>query len=283
MSLLEDQYIYDDQPQQINEPESVDVESSQEQTQESTEDNGDGQNSEGAEQNAEHPQNTQQKPKHSINERFRHYSASLKQKDAEIRALREQLNKPNVQQSPQQPEELPPDPNDPKFKTVEDYFTAKATYTARQVWKEQEAQRIAKEQEERAKAEMYKINQEWNRKLQQGQKEFADWDHVVENSPVSASDELAKEIMESEIGHKVAYHLAKNPDEVERLNRMPYNRMLKEFGKIEATLNVKATAPRLNKPPPPSGLKSTGQAGTTIDKSKIPMSEYYKLKMQGKI
>ena len=45
-------------------------------------------------------------------------------------------------------------------------------------------------------------------------------------------------ILESEVGPKILYHFAKNPDEAERIGKLSVAKALKELGKLEATLQT---------------------------------------------
>jgi len=280
--LLEEQYIapeMDDNSQQAEEQAPADVVDNQ--VDNDSNDDAVTQNQEdGQDQQTE---NQQPRKRNDLNERFRNYSRALKEKDAHIRALEARLN---VVESPQkvqaEPEELPPNPEDPKYKTVNDYIGDLTRYQARKILKEEESKRRARDVEESTRREMAEIHADWNKKLAQAQEKFPDWNRVVEEAEVPASPLVGEEILKSEKGPDIAYFLAKNQDILLNLNKMPREKVIREIAKLEVNLGMKQSSPLNRKPAPPADLRNSKPAGK-IDKSNLPMDQFYKLKMAGKI
>lgn len=277
--LLEEQYTapenQETDSQQIDEQASVDVV--------------DNANQESSDQSQEEGESVNQQPakKNEINERFRHYSKTLKEKDAVIRAQQEriaQLEAP-PQAKVNEQEETPPDPEDPKFKTVHDYISELTQYNARKILREERKAMQAKDAEENAKRELYQIHDEWSKRLAQAQKELPDWETVVDSADAQASPIVQEELLRSEKGPHVAYYLAKNPDVLEKLNsigRRDPRAVVREIAKLEINLSMKQSSPLNRKPSPPSEIRGSTPAGK-INKADLPMDQFYKLKMQGKI
>lgn len=276
--LLEEQYIapeMDAESQQVEEQAPTDVVDNQL----------DNNNDDASEQNQSEGQEVNQQPRkrNDLNERFRNYSRALKEKDAEIRALNARLY---AMESPQkvqsEPEELPPNPEDPRYKTVQDYVVDLTRYQARKILKEEEYKRRARDTEESTRREMAEIHADWNKKLAQAQKELPDWSNVVEDAEVPASPVVGEEILKSEKGPQIAYFLAKNQDILLGLNKMPREKVIREIAKLEVNLSMKQSSPLVRKPAPPADLKGSKPIGK-IDKLSLPMDQFYKLKMAGKI
>jgi len=110
-------------------------------------------------------------------------------------------------------------------------------------------------------------------RVQEFRSQVKDWDETmasmrgVKISPVVES--LVKESSKS--GHLV-YHLAKNPDRLERLNGMSEREAAREIGRIEARLSQPSAKTRTSAPPPVSPLKG-GSAGS-FDASRSSMDDY---------
>lgn len=82
-----------------------------------------------------------------------------------------------------------------------------------------------------------------NRRVQEVKKELADWDDVFDEAgDMDVPPDTAQFVLESEVGPKIAYHLAKFPQELDRLNRLSPTRRLAELGKLEDKL-AKPAAP----------------------------------------
>ena len=105
-------------------------------------------------------------------------------------------------------------------------------------WKERDVRRgIEREASEaKAKAQQEARVKSWNDRMQLTVAELPDFADTVQTSPVAVSDHVRDAILESEVGPKILYHLAKNPDTAEKLRGMSVASSLREIGKIEAQL-----------------------------------------------
>lgn len=77
---------------------------------------------------------------------------------------------------------------------------------------------------------------------------------------VNVTDGLIDLIKTSSNSAVIAYHLAKNPSELQRLDRMPPVQMAKEIGRLEATLKLPEPKSVTKAPPP---LRKAGGGGPT--------------------
>lgn len=91
----------------------------------------------------------------------------------------------------------------------------------------------------------------------EARKEHKDWDEVMARSTVPAMQDTAEFIISSDLGTKLAYHLAKNPSEHQRLNNLPSVRRLAELGKLEDRLSTGTAAT-----PAPATTKAPAKLST---------------------
>lgn len=83
-----------------------------------------------------------------------------------------------------------------------------------------------------------------NKRVEAAKKELADWEDVFDEAgDMNVPPDTAQFILESDVGPKIAYHLAKNPSDLERLQRLSPTRRLAELGKLEDRL-AKPAAPK---------------------------------------
>ena len=68
-----------------------------------------------------------------------------------------------------------------------------------------------------------------------------DFDAVLQSAAIGVSDAVMETILESDDGPAVAYHLAKNPTELYRLNAMTERQQVFELGRISARLSAKSS------------------------------------------
>lgn len=183
--------------------------------------------------------------KEKLNERFKELTD--KRKDAEARAekaaaeaktereAREALARERDElKSKYEPVRTEPiaKPELSQFKDVAEYEKAIEHYTADKVRRE-DAAKVETEKRTKEAAETAKA---WNKRLAETKAEMPDYDEVVGGSEVKVSDQVRDAIVESEIGPKILYHLAKSPDVADKISEMTVGRALKEIGKLEVQL-----------------------------------------------
>lgn len=191
-------------------------------------------------------------------------TARNKAKDDQIAQLTAALGRApapvagEVARAPAAPaEEGKPNPDD--YKTVGEYVEALTDYKA-----EQAIAKVAKRDEGK------KVADAWNAQLEAGRKEFEDFDEAID-SDLPLTPAMQEAIIQSNVGYKVAYHLANNPDETKRIAALTPARQAAEIGKIEASLDVRgkpATAVRRTStaPEPISPLGSVAGRATNARK-----------------
>lgn len=97
-----------------------------------------------------------------------------------------------------------------------------------------------KEANARAEAERQKVINTWAKRVESAKAEIPDFEDMVGSADVAVSNEVRDAIFESEVGPRVLYHLAENPDLAEKLNSMTMTAALRMIGKLETQFEKKS-------------------------------------------
>lgn len=217
----------------------------------------------------DHPDKTK---KEKLNERFSEITQARKAAEAKAlaaeatakaerearAAIEDERNALRAKYEPPKSDELGPEPEFSQFTDQVEYSKAIKEWVALKTRKEDAARAAAEAQ----KHERERISKEWAERETEIRKEVADYDEIVGASTVRVSDQLRDAIFESEVGPKLRYHLATNPEVAENLAKMTVGRMLKEVGRIEASL--------MEKPAPKTELKVVPKS--EISKAPAPIT-----------
>lgn len=156
-------------------------------------------------------------------------------------------------------EDLEPQETDEKYKdNPRSYWQDWSKWSARQ---ELRAER-EKEAQARAQAETAAAQESLRKRIAETAKEIPDYDAVVSAADIQIPNHLAAFIQDSEIGPKIGYHLAKNPEVLDRLLQMKPIKAIAEIGKLEASLSAPAEKAQ-QKPEPKVEAKP-------VEKSRAP-------------
>lgn len=145
-----------------------------------------------------------------------------------------------------------PDPKDYDGKDWSDYYADLAEWTAENKLEAKLKERESKAQE----AELRKAAEERRKTFESKVSEFSkatpDFDEAIETSGIAEIPMLGAVILETDMGPQVAYYLANNPDEAEKLRGKTYGQIAAAVGKIEAKLeSPKSKEVRTTQAPPP--------------------------------
>ena len=150
-----------------------------------------------------------------------------------------------------EPDELGPEPKPEAFNDMFEYAKALAEYTAdKKLMERERAETERKAQEARAEFE-----QNWAKRVDSVRKELPDFDEMIQSSEVSVSDPVRDAIMESDVGPKILYHLAENPDFAAELGKKTVTAALREIGKLEVRFEKREE--KTAAPSKPEAVKST--------------------------
>jgi len=148
----------------------------------------------------------------------------------------------------------PTDPGMPtidKFDNFDEYVTAKAEYIASQTLSKHEERQAA----EKAKAAQEQTVEGWNKRVAAA--DIPDFHDVVAASDVPMTSIMQQAIMESENGPKLAYHLATNPADAERIAGMTPIGAVRALTLIEEGLKKPVAVSKATPPITPVGSKAT--------------------------
>lgn len=158
-------------------------------------------------------------------------------------------------------------PNPDDFETHSEYVEALTDWKLEQ----REKARSEKQEKERLQKEQETVLQTHSDRVKAFSKEVKDYEEVIAEIddivfPAAALDAITS----SELGPQIAYELAKNREEAERIAKLPPGQVYREIGKLEAKLEARASAsvkPEPKKttqaPPPPTPI---GSGKSTVPK-----------------
>ncbi len=193
--------------------------------------------------------------------------------ETELRLLREQQGR--SQPVKQTPSDDPEAPRRDQFDSYEDYIRADARHEARKeareaARKEHEALKKSSD-DERVNGEREKVLKAWNSQIEKARDDVEDFDEVTSESEAPITQAMSEAILESDSGALIAYHLAKNPAEAERISKLPRSRQAVEIVKLEEKLAQPAR--RTTKAPDPI-TPVGGKVEVSKDPAKMSQAEY---------
>lgn len=120
-------------------------------------------------------------------------------------------------------------------------------------WAGENALRNRDKQQAEAQAEKERENvvKSWTERQKVVEVELPDYADTIASSDVQVSDQVRDAILESDVGPKILYHLAKNPEVAEALASKSARQALVEIGRLEAKLSgdkTPATAKTVDTP-----------------------------------
>lgn len=185
--------------------------------------------------------------------------AELAAKEAEIAALK--AAKDGVRDAPKGK----PDLKDYDEKTWDQYIADVAEWTAEQKLETKLKEREAKSKEEALRSETTKRQNEYKAKAEEFAKSAPDFHEVVESYDGPWNQTIAQALLDSDVGPEIAYYLAKNPDEAEKLDGMNYGQVSRFMGRIEAKLESPKSEVKTTKAPPPLSVPRGNGPKNTLD------------------
>lgn len=177
-------------------------------------------------------------------------------------------------------------PNEDDFDTHAEYMEATDNYIedradarADKKIKEANQKRDREFNEQQTQVDNEKIAVEWAKKQKKAVKKNSDFIEVENNFVAdvrdSGAEHLFKDIMDCENSTDIVYYLGTNEDEFDRISSLGPRAALKEIGKLEDKLLLKANKKGDNTQYRPTP-KVRGGAGTPKDLSRETQEEYNK-------
>ena len=173
------------------------------------------------------------------------------------------------------------EPTIDKFDNFDQYVAAKAEWIASRTINKTLTEREAQQKAAYEAAERTKTADSWNKRIAAATAEMPDFEEVLASSEVPMTNSMQQAIMESEVGPKLAYYLATNQDEAEKIAGMSPIGAIRALGRIEERLaTVKPVVQTTNTPPP---IKPVGSRATVAkDPGKMSDAEYEKWRRSGR-
>jgi hypothetical protein len=200
----------------------------------------------------------ERKPNPKLERRFSQITKERESARDEARRERELRESLEVQvrelKNKAQPSAEPKFDSEPKpeqFTDMYEYQQALVDYRVDQRLGEEKQ----KEANAKAEAERMKVINTWAKRVETAKAEIPDFEDMVGSADVAVSNEVRDAIFESDVGPRVLYHLAENPDIAEKLNGMTMTAALRMIGKLEAQFEKKSDEQLLK---------------TVVNKSKAP-------------
>jgi hypothetical protein len=181
------------------------------------------------------------------------------------REAREQLEKrlQDLEKKAQPIPALPTVEQEPQPQQFQDAFEYAKALTDYRV-EQRLAQEKAAEAQARAQAEQQKVINSWLQRVEAAKAELPDFDAMLASaSNVPVPDHIRDAMLTSEVGPKLLYHFAENPDVIKRLSELQPIRALAELGKLEARFEAKPEKPPVAKskaPDPIQPIRANGKA-----------------------
>ena len=144
-------------------------------------------------------------------------------------------------------------------------------------WKADQA--VTSRLQERAQAQQQEARTtSWNERQDIARTTMPDYDEVVGGSNTPVAPHVAEVITGSDNGPALAYHFARNPEVLTRLNGMPALQAAREVGRIEASLAQTKAEPSLqvkttNAPTPAATSANQGRS-STVPLEKMTQAQY---------
>jgi chromosome segregation ATPase len=235
----------------------------------------------------------ERKPNPKLEKRFSELTKQREQlrKEAEAeRSKREELETRlkalESQAAPKQEQSRDEKPRPDQFVDAFEYAEALADWSAENaVMKARQEDIERKKQEERAK-----VIDTWNVRLESTKTELPDFDDMVASSDVVVSDQVRDAILESEVGPRILYHLAENPEIAEKISKSSLITALREIGKLEARFEknepkeVKPVAVKSKAPAPIKPLNATSSEQAVVtDTDKMTYAQYKAMRQAKRI
>lgn len=192
-----------------------------------------------------------------------------------------QTTEPAKQKEPEELQE--PDPE--KFETVAEYLKAVRAYDRAQVERVLAQKLEERDKQASQKTAEQKRQETFQTRSESFKKDHPDFDEVVSDPSLPVSRVMAEQILESDLGPQIAYHLATNPEEAARISRLPEGAQIREIGKLEARLELQKPAageeadeqaplpPKPKAPPPIAPVRKSAPVEKPFDPNDAKQAE----------
>jgi hypothetical protein len=202
----------------------------------------------------------------------------------EAKRKAEELEAKLRERQERQPEPSAARPKPEDFQDYDDYVEALADWKAEEKARKLRDELKAESEKTRAKTEADRRMEAFRAAESKFRATVQDYDEAIQDAQDTPMTQVMFDvILESEVGPNLLYHLAKNPDEAERIAHLSPARQAAEIGKLEDKLAQQLKDPQKpkasNAPPPVNPVRARGSASTPrLDDPNLSMEEYSRLR-----
>lgn len=175
------------------------------------------------------------------------------------------------------------EPTIDKFDNFDQYVAAKAEWIAERKINQTLSEREKRQAAEREATERKKTVDSWSKRLEEAtaSDDMPDFEDAIASSDVPMTQPMQQAIMESDIGPKLAYFLAKNPEEAIKIAEMSPIGAIRALGRLEERLETQKKSTVPTSAPEPIKPVST-RTVVSKDPGKMSDAEYAKWRAQGR-
>ena len=193
------------------------------------------------EKNTEEKIDEKAEKKSKLQERFRELTDYRRKAEEERDAARRELEELKAKVNPPKQDydpEIGPKPKASEYTDIEEYSKDL------EEWKEKDTEKRLKLKAEKEKQERAakKVEEQWQKNLAEFKKEVTDYEEaIMEVSDKAIEHPAARDaLIKSEFGPQILYHLAKNPELVDKLNEQDAVDAVRMIGRLESRFEKKA-------------------------------------------
>ena len=231
------------------------------------------------------------KRKSGFKKRIDKLNQRISDRDREIEDLRSKLEERKSQRDEEPQKKVsngdsgkPKRPVEDDYETYEEYFDAQEQYVEDLMdWKEEqrEIKKTEKRKVDDSKAAYQKSVEVHTERINKFKETHPDFDKVVQNGLAGADISAAFEatVLDSDISAELIYHLAKNPETMDRISNLSPLKLAREIGKIESKIsraNSSQKAETTRAPRPMTRVKGRGKgsAKSVYDAHEMSQAEF---------
>jgi len=149
------------------------------------------------------------------------------------------------------------------------YYEALTDYKAKKAIEEYESSKTKRKEQEELATKQREVEQSWEDKIDALDENYDDFDEVMDKYKTTMfRTDLVQAIRESDSGPQLQYHLAKNPELLEKLNSKTISSfaIYKELAKVESQLASKPAVKVSKSSEPITPVKGTSRTAVSLEK-----------------
>lgn len=209
--------------------------------------------------------------------------AANERADRAEREIQELKAKTEVKPEPKKSNELI-EPDRANYTDAFEYAKDLANFAAKNAIQQRDLQ----DRQIKIDVERQAIYSGWQKQLDLARSEIPDFDEILASTDAGVPDYLRDAIIESDVGAKILYHLAENPELAKKMADMSESKAMRELGKLEQQMEIpkeskSESVTKVSKAPQPI-IPVKGGSKTDISSDDITdYKKFRELRKAGKI